>query len=143
MSGVSRDSRKKRAMRLSSESGAAARYIIRATDDIAALPGVLDLLIRGATIVDGTGRAGFTGDVAIDGAKMSPAEVLSIVVDEDTHSMDIAVAEEKLSQTIGRGGQNIRLASELSGRTGIAAGSSRTVVRANPATAIARAGPVR
>jgi transcription termination/antitermination protein NusA len=46
---------------------------------------------------------------------MSPAEVLSIVVDEDVHSMDIAVDEDKLSQAIGRGGQNIRLASELSG----------------------------
>ncbi len=46
---------------------------------------------------------------------MSPADVLSIVVDEDAHSMDIAVDEEKLSQAIGRGGQNIRLASELSG----------------------------
>jgi N utilization substance protein A len=46
---------------------------------------------------------------------MSPAEVLSIVVDEDAHSMDIAVEEDKLSQAIGRGGQNIRLASELSG----------------------------
>jgi len=46
---------------------------------------------------------------------MSPAEVVSIVVDEDKHSMDIAVDEEKLSQAIGRGGQNIRLASELSG----------------------------
>tara|TARA_Y100000768_G_scaffold69084_1_gene48502 strand:+ start:912 stop:2411 length:1500 start_codon:yes stop_codon:yes gene_type:complete len=44
---------------------------------------------------------------------MSPAEVISIVVDEDTHSMDVAVDEEKLSQAIGRGGQNIRLASEL------------------------------
>ena len=46
---------------------------------------------------------------------MQPAEVTSIVVDEDAHSMDIAVAEEKLSQAIGRGGQNIRLASELTG----------------------------
>jgi N utilization substance protein A len=46
---------------------------------------------------------------------MSPAEVLSIVVDEDAHSMDIAVAEDKLSQAIGRGGQNIRLASQLTG----------------------------
>ena len=46
---------------------------------------------------------------------MSPAEVVSIVVDEDAQSMDIAVEEEKLSQAIGRGGQNIRLASELSG----------------------------
>jgi N utilization substance protein A len=46
---------------------------------------------------------------------MSPAEVVSIVVDEDLHSMDIAVDEEKLSQAIGRGGQNIRLASELTG----------------------------
>ncbi len=46
---------------------------------------------------------------------MQPAEVVSIVVDEDAHSMDIAVEEDKLSQAIGRGGQNIRLASELSG----------------------------
>ena len=46
---------------------------------------------------------------------MSPAEVVSIVVDEDKQSMDIAVEEDKLSQAIGRGGQNIRLASELSG----------------------------
>ncbi len=46
---------------------------------------------------------------------MSPAEVLSIVVDEDSHSMDIAVSEDKLSQAIGRGGQNIRLASQLTG----------------------------
>jgi N utilization substance protein A len=44
---------------------------------------------------------------------MSPAEVTSIVLDEDTHSMDIAVEEDKLSQAIGRGGQNIRLASQL------------------------------
>ncbi|MBW3567832.1 MAG: transcription termination factor NusA [Proteobacteria bacterium] len=46
---------------------------------------------------------------------MSPAEVTSIVVDEDRHSMDIAVEEDKLSLAIGRGGQNIRLASQLSG----------------------------
>lgn len=44
---------------------------------------------------------------------MAPAEVVSITVDEDSHSMDIAVEEENLSQAIGRGGQNIRLASEL------------------------------
>ncbi len=46
---------------------------------------------------------------------MSPAEIVSIVVDEDTHSMDVAVADENLSQAIGRGGQNVRLASELTG----------------------------
>jgi transcription termination/antitermination protein NusA len=46
---------------------------------------------------------------------MQPAEVTSIVMDEDTHSMDIAVTEDRLSQAIGRGGQNVRLASELSG----------------------------
>lgn len=44
---------------------------------------------------------------------MAPAEVASILVDEDLHSMDVAVAEENLSQAIGRGGQNIKLASEL------------------------------
>ena len=46
---------------------------------------------------------------------MSPAEVASIVVDEDAHSMDISVKEENLSQAIGSGGQNIRLASQLTG----------------------------
>ncbi len=46
---------------------------------------------------------------------MSPAEVLSLVVDEDAHSMNIAVYEENLAMAIGRGGQNIRLASELTG----------------------------
>jgi len=46
---------------------------------------------------------------------MAPAEVLSVVVDEDKHSMDIAVEEDNLSQAIGRGGQNIRLASQLTG----------------------------
>ena len=46
---------------------------------------------------------------------MSPAEVVSIVVDEEKKSMDIAVSEEQLSQAIGRGGQNVRLASELTG----------------------------
>ncbi|MEA5445803.1 transcription termination factor NusA [Gammaproteobacteria bacterium AB-CW1] len=46
---------------------------------------------------------------------MSPAEVLSIVMDEDTNTMDIAVEEDQLSQAIGRGGQNVRLASQLSG----------------------------
>ncbi|MCC6560856.1 MAG: transcription termination/antitermination protein NusA, partial [Xanthomonadales bacterium] len=39
----------------------------------------------------------------------------SIIVDEDKHSMDVAVAEDKLSQAIGRGGQNVRLASKLTG----------------------------
>jgi N utilization substance protein A len=46
---------------------------------------------------------------------MAPAEVASIVVDEENQSMDIAVEEPNLSQAIGRGGQNVRLASELSG----------------------------
>jgi transcription termination/antitermination protein NusA len=46
---------------------------------------------------------------------MSPAEVVSIVVDEDKHSMDVAVATDSLSQAIGRGGQNVRLATELTG----------------------------
>jgi N utilization substance protein A len=46
---------------------------------------------------------------------MAPAEVASIVVDEEAHSMDVAVAQENLAQAIGRGGQNVRLASELTG----------------------------
>ena len=46
---------------------------------------------------------------------MSPAEVVSIVVDEDSQSMDVAVHEEQLSQAIGRGGQNVRLATQLTG----------------------------
>lgn len=46
---------------------------------------------------------------------MSPAEVISIVVDEETNSMDIAVGEDNLAQAIGRGGQNVKLASELTG----------------------------
>ena len=48
---------------------------------------------------------------------MSPAEVVSIVVDEDSNSMDVAVSDEQLSQAIGRGGQNVKLASELTGWT--------------------------
>ena len=46
---------------------------------------------------------------------MAPAEVQSIIVDEDKHSMDLAVAEENLAKAIGRGGQNVRLASRLTG----------------------------
>ena len=48
---------------------------------------------------------------------MAPAEVSSIVVDEDAHSMDVVVDEEQLAQAIGRNGQNVRLASELTGWT--------------------------
>jgi N utilization substance protein A len=46
---------------------------------------------------------------------LAPAEVVSIVVDEDRHSMDLVVDEENLAQAIGRSGQNVRLASELTG----------------------------
>jgi N utilization substance protein A len=48
---------------------------------------------------------------------MAPAEVASIVLDEESHSMDIAVTEDNLAQAIGRGGQNVRLASDLTGWT--------------------------
>lgn len=48
---------------------------------------------------------------------LSPAEVSRITVDEDKHAMDIVVEEENLAQAIGRGGQNVRLASELTGWT--------------------------
>ncbi len=46
---------------------------------------------------------------------MAPAEIESIVIDEDTGAMDVAVVDEGLAQAIGRGGQNVRLASELTG----------------------------
>jgi N utilization substance protein A len=46
---------------------------------------------------------------------LAPAEVTSIMVDEDKHSMDVVVEEENLAQAIGRGGQNVRLATELAG----------------------------
>ena len=46
---------------------------------------------------------------------LAPADVTSIVVDEDKHSMDVVVEEENLAQAIGRNGQNVRLASELTG----------------------------
>lgn len=46
---------------------------------------------------------------------MAPAEVASIIVDEETHSMDIAVEDSNLAMAIGRSGQNVRLASQLTG----------------------------
>ena len=46
---------------------------------------------------------------------LAPAEISSIVVDEEKHCMDIVVDEENLAQAIGRGGQNVRLASDLTG----------------------------
>jgi transcription termination/antitermination protein NusA len=46
---------------------------------------------------------------------LAPADVSSIVVDEDSHSMDVVVDEEQLAMAIGRTGQNVRLASELTG----------------------------
>lgn len=46
---------------------------------------------------------------------IAPAEPVAIVVDEDTHTMDLAFAEDKLPMAVGRGGQNVRLASELTG----------------------------
>jgi N utilization substance protein A len=46
---------------------------------------------------------------------LAPTEVTSIMVDEDKHNMDVVVEEENLAQAIGRGGQNVRLATELAG----------------------------
>jgi len=46
---------------------------------------------------------------------LQPAEVSSIIVDEDSHSMDVAHEEDQLAMAIGRGGQNVRLASDLTG----------------------------
>lgn len=46
---------------------------------------------------------------------MAPAEIASILVDEETNTMDVAVKEEQLSQAIGKNGQNVRLASQLTG----------------------------
>ncbi|CEG58813.1 transcription termination factor NusA [Legionella fallonii] len=48
---------------------------------------------------------------------MAPADISSIVVDEDSHTMDLAVEKEQLSQAIGRNGQNVKLASQLTGWT--------------------------
>jgi transcription termination/antitermination protein NusA len=48
---------------------------------------------------------------------LEPAQVASIVVDEESHTMEVAVSEDNLAQAIGRGGQNVRLASELTGWT--------------------------
>lgn len=48
---------------------------------------------------------------------LAPAEVASITLDEETHTMDVAVKEDQLSQAIGRNGQNVRLASDLAGWT--------------------------
>ena len=48
---------------------------------------------------------------------LAPAEVSSIIVDEDKHSMDVVVDEQNLAIAIGRGGQNVRLASEMTGWT--------------------------
>ncbi|HDN26480.1 MAG TPA: transcription termination/antitermination protein NusA [Thioploca sp.] len=48
---------------------------------------------------------------------MAPAEVVSLIVDEETHSMDVAVREDQLSIAIGRNGQNVRLAGQLTGWT--------------------------
>lgn len=48
---------------------------------------------------------------------MAPAEIVSIVVDEEAHSMDIAVRADQLAQAIGRNGQNVQLASKLTGWT--------------------------
>lgn len=48
---------------------------------------------------------------------MAPADIVSIVVDEDAHTMDLAVAKDQLSLAIGRNGQNVRLASQLTGWT--------------------------
>ncbi len=46
---------------------------------------------------------------------LAPAEISSIMIDEDNHSMDVVVDDDNLAQAIGRGGQNVRLASELTG----------------------------
>jgi N utilization substance protein A len=46
---------------------------------------------------------------------MAPAEVASIIVDEESHTIDVAVEEDQLSQAIGKNGQNVRLASQLTG----------------------------
>ena len=46
---------------------------------------------------------------------LSPAEVSRIVIDEEKHAVDVIVSEDQLALAIGRGGQNVRLASELTG----------------------------
>lgn len=68
---------------------------------------------------------------------MAPAEIASIVVDEAAKVMDLAVAEEQLAQAIGRNGQNVRLASELTGwRVHVMTVKEFEAKRASEATAV-------
>jgi N utilization substance protein A len=80
--------------------------------------------MRGSRVTAGTNElAGERGDIVLwsdDPAKLvinalAPAEVQSIVVDEERHAMDVVVDEENLAIAIGRSGQNVRLASEMTG----------------------------
>jgi len=70
---------------------------------------------------------------------MAPAEVQSIIVDEEKHSMDIAVAEDKLAQAIGKGGQNVRLASRLTGWQLNVMTQDQVVAKSDAEQAVARA----
>ncbi|MDR1368089.1 MAG: transcription termination factor NusA [Candidatus Accumulibacter sp.] len=69
---------------------------------------------------------------------LSPAEVISVVVDEDRHSMDVVVNEENLAIAIGRGGQNVRLASEMTGWTINLMTEEESLTRAEAETAAIR-----
>jgi N utilization substance protein A len=69
---------------------------------------------------------------------LAPAEVSSIVVDEDKHTMDVVVNEDNLAIAIGRGGQNVRLASELTGWTINLMTEEESLTRAEAETAAIR-----
>ncbi len=70
---------------------------------------------------------------------MSPAEVVSIVMDEESHNMDIAVSDEMLSQAIGRNGQNVKLATELTGWTLNVMGETQAVEKSEEEAKLAQA----
>ena len=69
---------------------------------------------------------------------LAPAEVSSIVVDEEKHSMDVVVDEDNLAIAIGRNGQNVRLASELTGWTINLMTQDESVKRAEAEYAVTR-----
>ena len=80
-----------------------------------------DLIIRGGTIVDGSGGPAFRADIAIGGDRILAiedslkGEAADRIIDAEGHRMELIVPDDKLSLAIGKKGQNVRLASQLTG----------------------------